>query len=936
MEPTPLAKVAGKTIAILGGSGVIVLGLMVLAGWHFHHSGWIQVHPDLVPMQYNTALGFVLSGGGLLALLSGKIGLSRTLATAALILAGLTLLEYLIPIDLGLDQLFMKHYILLKTSHPGRMAPNAALCFALSATALLIGGFHETKNTANRMVGIIGGVVIALGAVALIGYPFQLEAAYGWGDMTRMALHTASAFVLLGLGLTALAWYQEPDRSVFFPPWFPNSIGLGTATVTLALWNALHTLRLQSDDPFNSLYPNVHHALLIFGLLLSWALALTIHFYLMARRKTVALQREQQALKASEQKFLQLFMEMSIPLGYVDKNGIVLHANRRFSRLLGYTTNDVPTLNDWWPRAYPDPQYRRQVIDSWSAAVRKAMAEGTDISPIEYDVTCKNGTVKTIEIGGTTFGEDLLATFVDVTERKKFETQVLNERLFSDSIIESLSGLFYLFDQKGHLVRCNRNFLEVTGYSREEISGKHALEFIAAGDREKIASSIEEVFLHGHATTEAHLSTRNGRTIPYLFSGTRIEISRAYYLTGIGLDMTERKQLDQELRSARIQAEEANHAKSRFLATMSHEIRTPLNTIIGMGDMLTESVTTPEQKQFLAALHRASASLLALVNDILDLSKIEAGEMILESMPFHLTALLNDTLQILALQARDKGLTLEIKIANNVPAQCQGDPQRLRQILLNLLGNAIKFTDKGHVKLEVRLERSGRILFAVSDTGRGINDENQERIFQPFTQEDNTVTRRHGGTGLGLAICRQLVAAMGGRIWVESERGQGSTFFFLIPLHPVTETIAPAADDGSPPTDSETVEPLSAHATHSRILLAEDAEENQMVITAYLKGTRYSVEIAANGAQALKKFKEGDFGAVLMDVQMPIMDGYVATRMIRQWEAGNGLRHTPIIALTANAMREDAQRVLEAGCDLHLSKPIRKSRLIEVLDALVS
>ncbi len=923
-------------LTFLGGMTSMILGILVAVGWHTHQIALVQIHPSFVPMQYNTALSFILGGCGLMLLHWNHLRAAKLAALGPMVVGGLTLVEYLSGMDLGIDQLFMNHYILVQTISPGRMAPNTALCFILAGAGILTSCNNEHAHGKNSLSAIFGALVFALSVVALLGYPFKFEAAFGWGSLTRMALHTAMGFVVLGISLISLAWNREPRKDTLFPHWFPALIGIGTATATLALWQAYHAVQ-SNPSVINDVVPalQAHNALLVFGLILSVVLALTFHFYQMAHQRAVRLQHEQTALITSEQKFMRLFMEVSIPLCYVNQDGILLHINQRFTKLLGYTQQDVPNLEAWWPRAYPDPHYRTWVMETWNAAVLNSIKEGVDITPLEYQVTCKRGETKTLLIGGVTFGDDLLATLVDVTDRKEAEEKVLSEQLFSESIIKSLPGLFYMFDLRGNLVRFNRNFEEVSGYPRASLPGMHALEFIADEDRELVKEQIGLVFLHGYAVADACLLTRAGERIPYLFSGTRIEISGNHYLLGVGIDMTERKRLEAQLRDATLNADAANRAKSRFLATMSHEIRTPLNTIIGLGETLAETAVSQEQKNYLSVMNRASEGLLALINDILDLSKIEAGEMALEATVFDLPELIRSTCNLATIQARDKELHLNQTIDDDVPAMVVGDPQRLRQILLNLVNNAIKFTQCGTVELRVSRADSEQFVFSITDTGMGIAPENLERIFQPFTQADNSVTRQYGGTGLGLTICRQLVEAMGGVLQVESMPGQGSTFFFAIPLKTVT---FPVEDVTVATGRASVLDPAAqTFATDKvfRILLAEDTEENQLVISAFLPQNRYQVEIASNGAQAYEMFRIGHYDAVLMDVQMPIMDGYTTTEKIRAWERESGLHRTPIMALTANAMREDTQRVLEAGCDLHLTKPIRKKRLLEALNLML-
>lgn len=413
----------------------------------------------------------------------------------------------------------------------------------------------------------------------------------------------------------------------------------------------------------------------------------------------------------------------------------------------------------------------------------------------------------------------------------------------------------------------------------------------------------------------------------------------------------------EELQATRDQALKASQVKSDFLASMSHEIRTPLNAIVGMAELLRDTPLTEVQSRYVKVFHHAGDALLALVNDILDFSKIEAGQLKLEHIVYEPRRVMSQVIDIYHLKAHDAGLKLLMEVADDVPELNRGDPSRLRQVLLNLVGNALKFTDRGAVTIHAQFV-DRMIEFAVSDTGIGIPPDKIEDIFDSFTQGDSSTTRRFGGTGLGLTICRRLVEAMGGRIWCESRVGAGSRFILMLPAVAVSERDAVAyaaeravaagelrprpselvaAAEPQPVPEAPTAVDLPQNSgiadsrTPREILLVEDNEDNRLLIRTYLENTPYRVDEAVNGAQALSRCQRHRYRMVLMDIQMPVMDGYAATEAIRAFEKTVGASRVPIIALTANAVAEDVERSLAAGCQAHLTKPIRRKTLLDVV-----
>lgn len=398
-----------------------------------------------------------------------------------------------------------------------------------------------------------------------------------------------------------------------------------------------------------------------------------------------------------------------------------------------------------------------------------------------------------------------------------------------------------------------------------------------------------------------------------------------------GIDIT----ADVELRRAKEAAEESARAKGIFLATMSHELRTPMNGVLGCTQLLQDTSLTDAQRQLIQTMHRSAEALLALVNDILDFSKIEAGKMTLETADVHLRPLIDDVLTLVSEPARKKGLALTVQIAPDVPGSLRGDPVRLRQILFNLVGNAIKFTETGSVTVCVtrrhapaHLPDSILLGWSITDTGIGMKEEQQGRLFQAYSQAEASTARKFGGTGLGLMICRQLVELMGGEISVRSTFGKGTEFNYTTLLLPAIQREVVGTVVG------EALEPLASHSGPTKILVADDNEINQVVACKFLQKLGYEVEVARNGREAVEALARTTYSVVLMDCEMPEMNGYEATRTIRQREQG-GAPRVPIIALTGHVSPEDEQLCKEAGMDAVVAKPVTLPVLRLTLDRVL-
>jgi len=402
-------------------------------------------------------------------------------------------------------------------------------------------------------------------------------------------------------------------------------------------------------------------------------------------------------------------------------------------------------------------------------------------------------------------------------------------------------------------------------------------------------------------------------------------------LVGISWDITFRKNYEIELQEATELAEEGTRAKSEFLANMSHEIRTPMNGIIGMAEILKQANLGKQENENLDILISSTRSLLSLVNDILDISKIEAGKVELEIETFEIRKILKDIENIMFIKAEEKALDYKTFINSNVPEFLKGDPYRLKQIILNLVNNAVKFTRKGEVHTFIDITEEGNkdvtLEVKVVDSGIGISDDGKKNLFQLFSQVDTSTTKNYGGTGLGLSIAKRLVTLMDGEIGMESVLDRGSTFWFTAKISRSEKDVSsPDSFDKKPEVTKETFIKLN-------ILLAEDNEINQKIIQYSLTNAGYEVDIAHNGQEAIDKYHEGEYDLVLMDVQMPVLDGFEATAHIREIESTvlNNSKHIPIIALTANAMKGDREKCLDAGMDEYLSKPFTPNDLISII-----
>ncbi len=534
--------------------------------------------------------------------------------------------------------------------------------------------------------------------------------------------------------------------------------------------------------------------------------------------------------------------------------------------------------------------------------------------------------------------EALAASTEGIIARIKAEEALRESERRYRELAELLPQTVFELDARGNLVFANSFGLKTFGYGQASLmKGINVLDVVAVEDRERLRDDLRRSVerssgprLHGY---EYKMHRKDGSTFPaVVYPAGIIRGERIVGWRGIVMDISERKEAEEALKAAKAAAEEAARAKSEFLANMSHEIRTPMNAVIGLIDLLRDSDLDPEQRECVEIIRNSGDALLATINDILDFSKIEAGRMVLEDHPFDLKSFVEISMGLVAAGAAEKGLQMVWKIDESVPSIVVGDPTRLRQVLINLLGNAVKFTEKGSVTLSVDAipGKDGciHLHFAVKDTGIGIPEDRIDRLFQSFSQVDMSTTRKYGGTGLGLAISRRLVELMGGRIWIESIEGEGSTFHFSVPMA-VSKSLPEPSSAAASKSGSLLTACPDAHPD-MRILLAEDNDVNRKVMLQMLRKLGYRADMAANGIEVLKALERKQYDLVFMDIQMPEMDGLEATKQIRKLRSGS--EQPSIIALTAHAMEGDRKRCLEAGMDGYISKPVKMVELKAALE----
>ncbi|MBI3683862.1 MAG: PAS domain S-box protein [Acidobacteria bacterium] len=644
-------------------------------------------------------------------------------------------------------------------------------------------------------------------------------------------------------------------------------------------------------------------------------------------------ERMQEALHESEERLRTVVSHLPIVLFALDRAGV-------------FTLSEGKGLNAL--KLKPGEVVGRSVFDLYNDVpqilenTQRALAGETFSSTVQVGEAVFDARYSPLlDHAGTVTGVFGVAT--DITERMKAEQQLhASEERWQLALRGNNDGLWD-WDARTNEVFYSARWKQMLGYEEHEL-GNHPQEWerrVHPEDLPRVQRQLQE-HLERKTTfyaTEYRLQAKDGSYKWVLARGQALwdEQGRPIRMVGSHTDITERKLAEETLKRAKEEAEMASRAKSEFLANMSHEIRTPMNGILGMIELVLESQLIAEQREHLEMARCSAESLLSLLKDILDLSKIEARRFELMPVSFSLRKCLTEAVNMFEVTARHRGLVLSDEMEPGVPDVLVGDPVRLRQIILNLLGNAIKFTERGQVRVRVaaamREASEIRLHFQVSDTGIGIPEDKQAWIFEPFRQVDGSSTRRFDGTGLGLAISARLVELMGGHIWVKSHLGEGSTFHFTaafgVPVNGTTTDPSGLHELHKLASAIESIEPRSVRPL--QVLLAEDNLVNQRLVVRALHKQGHDVVVAGNGHEVLAALRRRAFDLILMDVQMPQMDGLEATAAIRDAERGSG-KHVPIVALTACAMKGDQERCIQMGADDYLTKPVNLAHLRATLE----
>ncbi|HEY9222471.1 MAG TPA: PAS domain S-box protein [Lutibacter sp.] len=628
---------------------------------------------------------------------------------------------------------------------------------------------------------------------------------------------------------------------------------------------------------------------------------------------------EIEKLKFSES----LLNEVNLIIISCDENSHVAYVSPATEQIIGYKVDHL-LGEKWWDLTF----FSKEESQCCKEKVLALTSGKSTLNPKPYErqLRCKDGSMKWIEWRDSLGANGIFVSVgVDITDWKKTE----EIKIQSDTILNSVDSMLMVSDQEGNIIYSSPAVEKMLGYKVNDILGDKwwKLTYENQQEAQQVKNAIYN-FVFFNKSDSTDISKRKIKTVNGDYKWIEWQLSKGANGTyiSIGTDITQRIATELELKKAKDSAEQSLKVKNEFLANMSHEIRTPLNAVIGFTDLLLETQLNPEQRMHLETMRNSGEILLSLINNVLDLSKLESEKLKIEEIPFNLHKSFNNVLKLMKLRADEKRISLDLKIEPNTPVQFLGDPTRIEQILLNLIGNAVKFTNKGSVQVTLKqlheTEDTSEIYFEVRDTGIGIVSNKINTVFGAFSQAKSDTSRIYGGTGLGLTIVKKLVGLLNGVIKVESIFGEGSVFKITLPLKKDMAN-----------SNLAEIEPafLMTEPLELSILLVEDNKTNQLLAKTRLERWKCKVDIANNGIEGVKKVQKNMYDLILMDIQMPIMDGYEATKIIKN-DISKKVAQIPIIAMTAYATNVDIKRAKNAGMDDYIFKPFKPKELYTILE----
>ncbi len=1000
----------------------LLIGLSVIVGWWAGIDSLVQIHEDAVPMQFNTALCFLGISVSALAIFRKAYRFSAVVCSVVFVIALLTLIQYLFNLDFGVDQLFHQHEITTQTSHPGRMAPNTAVCFLLSAAFLFWLSVFKVMRRSLVVIGIVCGLVLAIGTVSILGYLLDIETSYGWGKYTHMSLQTAIGFSFFSLASLAYVSKKSEQRKSgsYQLTLLTGSILL---SVTVLFTNAvnlyqnqkiqdqLETVRYQTENEILHEW-RLDLLKLVNALkdLKNWSQRSGRDYFLPEALVAASSHDESGTVsfayaKSSTVELESLIRDLnfnSLPGDRVTRQFNVLYSelflhNQDYHFFLELTPFEMGQVN----QKLPESHYLLFNYNKWienyvqsslkaGVALKPKLRNGSVVMPEQLnnakliDLTLPlpfkkqqfQLAVSTDSIQGLERLVELvfwigflvtlaITTIVYLAQKSSFKSKLLQRQIeenhdFQKELMQSnltiklateVANLgIWSWDVDTGKLNWNQQMFEIYETPDEVIESGLFYDYwyksVHPDDKERASSTLAKAVEEKRTWSEEFRLLLDNDRIKYIRANAICTIepdSGHLIVIGGNVDITEETQLLQELKTKTELAEKNTLAKSHFLANMSHEIRTPMNAILGIGDLMQGTHLDPKQYEYMKLIMSSAQKLLDLLNDILDLSKIEAGEMKIESLSFPLEEVIADSLKSLSTVAHQKGLDYHFFSDPNLPIWVFSDPTRLSQIIINLVNNAIKFTEKGEINVSLSLNDAPRVSkdvavvdIRVKDTGLGIESSKLSKLFKAFSQADESTTRKYGGTGLGLSIVKELVNLLGGTIDIKSELGKGTEVIVTLPF----KLDKVKSNDDSV---SEDFQYFLKHSNQSlkaiNCLVIDNHGGNRQWLTDMLHSWNCNVtpcDTAECAFEAIKNYhKEGKrYHCMLVERDLEEMDGFEFIAQVKKLSNNLGVKPLEVVVmLSASELQRDLEACRHYDVKEHLVKPVKQS---EVFNALVS